>query len=60
MRLLYAILLCAGFNLHWVWYALSVAVWLAGKAWLHYGGIGGFIATHFDDGEGIPSELRKH
>lgn len=57
MRLLYAILLCVGFDLHWSWYAISIAVWCAGKAWLHYGGVRGFIDTHFADD--IPGELKR-
>ena len=27
MRLIYALILCAGFELHWGWYVASVAVW---------------------------------
>lgn len=59
MRLVYALLLCAGFNLSWPWYALSIGTWCAGKLYLHYGGIGGFLATHFGNVEGIPPELVK-
>ncbi len=28
MRLVYALILCAGFNLDWKWYVLSIAMWL--------------------------------
>ena len=36
MRLVYALILCAGFKLDWHWYALAFAVWAAGMLWTHF------------------------
>jgi len=39
MRLIYALVLIAGFNLPWYWYAAACAVWLAGLAFAHRGAL---------------------
>ena len=36
MRLVYALILCAGFKLEWHWYALAFAVWAAGTLWTNF------------------------
>ena len=35
MRLVYALILCAGFDLRWSWYLLAIVMWTASSMWTH-------------------------